>query len=828
MAARAHGRVRPGAWARRRGGALLLALLCAVLAGRAAHAADAAPPQVTAAMPAEFAALAATQHTVVDVYVADRRIGQYAAEVGLAEVRLLDPAAVAAAIPDLLDHALVAAALTPPLAVGARPRCDDTSGCVAAARARVAASYDPAAFRLTLALDPRLLAVRGEEARYLEDADAAPSAVDTIGVALAGGGGLGASYAIRNRLVAGRGAVHLLSDTSLSSWDGGRLDTLAAEVDRRDLRLRGGLFYAPGADLVGRRRILGVGVATQFDTRADRVALSGTPLVVFLPQRSRVDVYVQGRLVSSQTYESGNQALDTSGLADGSYPVELRVQEAGGATRVEQRFFTKSAALAPAGRVVFDAQLGVLTRDRQDRAGERVAIATGGARGRFGAHLAWDASAMVTRDNALVEGGLSLLTATAQARVALLGSRRGDRGVAAQLSSSGGSPLSYSLDVRHVRSADGTALIAADDAARDMTPLMPARDDRTGSSYTQMLGSLSYSLPRAQLGLSGYLFRTAGRGASYSVGPSARWSVLQRDRLQLSLTGQYARTQRGDAVAFGVQLQLLGPRAALSTALGVQRGAGGDTRGLSPAIETAASLHRDDALGGAVDAGALVQRGAAGTIVQLSGERRSALGMAALNLTGRSGAMGSGLQYGLTAQTSFAVTRRGLGLGAEGQNDSLIAVTVGGDPRATFELLVDDAVRGTLRGGQRLTLAVQPYRRYKVRLRAIATELIAFDTRPRTIDVFPGSVAALDWKVRSVRAMFGRLVDRGGLPIADADITADDAIAATDSNGYFQIQAAADARLAARTGAGLACTAHLTAALPTTTYTRLGDVACLP
>ncbi|MBY9063531.1 TcfC E-set like domain-containing protein [Sphingomonas yunnanensis] len=828
MRARADRRVRLGAQALRRGGALLLALLCAVLAGRAAQAADAAPPQVTAAMPAEFAALAATQRIVVDVYVADRRIGQYAAEVGLAEVRLLDPAAVAAAIPDLLDRALVAAALTSPLAVGAHPRCDDTSGCVAAARARVAASYDRAAFRLTLALDPRLLAVRGEEARYLEDADTAPSAVDTIGVAIAGGGGLNASYAIRNRLVAGRGAVHLLSDTSLSSWDGGRLDTLAAEVDRRDLRLRGGLFYAPGPDLVGRRRILGVGVATQFDTRADRVALSGTPLVVFLPQRARVDVYVQGRLVSSQSYESGNQALDTSGLADGSYPIELRIQEAGGATRVEQRFFTKSAALAPAGRIVFDAQVGVLTRDREDRDGERIAIATGRARGRIGTHLAWDAAAMVTRDNAVVEGGLALFTATAQARVALLGARRGDRGVAAQLSSSGGSALSYSLDVRHVRSADGTPLIAADDAARDIAPLTRARDERAGSSYTQMLGSLSYSLPRAQLGLTGYLFRTAARRASYSVGPSARWSVLQRDRLQLSLTGQYARTQRGAAVAFGIQLQLLGQRAALSTALGVQRGASGDARGLAPALETAASLHRDDALGGAVDAGALVQRGAAGTIVQLSGEHRSALGLAALNLTGRTGAMGSALQYGLTGQTSFAVTRRGLGLGAEGQNDSLIAVTVGGDPQARFELLVDDAVRGTLHGGQRLTLAVQPYRRYKVRLRAIATDLIAFDTRARTIDVFPGSVAALDWEVRSVRAMFGRLVDRAGAPIADADLSAEDSIGATDSNGYFQIQAGAGARLTARTGAGLACTARLAAAVPATTYTRLGDVTCHP
>lgn len=778
-------------------------------------------------MPADFAALAATDQAVVDVYVADRRIGQFAAEVAAANVRLLTPQAVAAAIPDLIDRAAVTAMLDQPLSIGAPARCVDTSGCVAKDEPRIVARYDAAAFRLTLALDPRLLVVRGESARYLEDEADPLSAVDTLGVAVAGGGGLGTAYAFRNRLVAGTGPVHLLSDASLSSWDGGRVDTLTAEVDRRDIRLRGGMFYAPGVDLVGRRRIVGVGVATQFDTRADRVALSGTPLIVFLAQRSRVDLYVQGRLVSSQTYDGGNQSLDTSALADGSYPIELRIQEAGGANRVEQRFFTKSAALAPAGRIVFDAQLGFLTRERGAPAGERIAIATGGARGRIGSHVAWDATLMATRTNSVGEGGLSLLTAAAQARVAILASSRGDRGVVAQLTSSGASSLSYSLDLRHVSSVTGSALVTASETNDAVAAqLMRPRADAMQSSYTQLLGSLSYSLPRGQIGLSAFLFGTPARGTTYSFGPSGRWSVFQRDRLQLSLAGQYARTQRGEAVSFGLQLQLLGPRAALTTAIGVQRSGANADDGVSPVIEAAASLHRDDVLGGAVDAGALMQRGARATVLQLTGERRSSLGVAAASLTGRTGAAGSGMQYGLTAQTSFGVTGRGIGVGAQGQNDSLIVVAVAGAPSVTFELLVDDAVRGTVRGGQKLTLAVQPYRRYRVRLRAVAAELIAFDTQTRTVDVFPGSVAALDWTAKAVHAMFGRLVDASGRPIADADITADDAVAATDTNGFFQIQAPADARLTVRSGAGQTCTARLPGARSATSYIRLGDVLC--
>jgi hypothetical protein len=417
----------------------------------------------------------------------------------------------------------------------------------------------------------------------------------------------------------------------------------------------------------------------------------------------------------------------------------------------------------------------------------------------------------------------------AQARVALLASTRGDHGVAAQLTSAGGSPVGFSIDLRHVRSANGTALIAdaVETGDRAMaTRMMRLQGAGTQASYTQLLGSLSYSLPRAQLGFSGYLFRTATRGTSYSFGPIVRWSVLQRDRLQLSLTGQYARTQRGDAMAFGVQFQLSGPRAAVSTVAGFQRDVLGNRHELSPVIESSATLHRDDVAGGTLDAGALVQHGAGGTILQLTGERRSAMGHASLGVTARPDAPNGGLHYGFTAQTSFGVTRRGLRLGAEGQNDSMIAVGVNGDPGALFELLVDDAVRGTLRGGQRTVMAVQPYRRYRVRLRAIAANLVAFDTRTRTVDVFPGSVASLDWTARPVRAMFGRLVDAHGAPIVDADLTASDAVAASDSLGYFQIQAANGAVLTARTGAGVTCTARLIGDRAPTPYARLGDVAC--
>ncbi|MBL7396154.1 hypothetical protein, partial [Escherichia coli] len=76
--------------------------------------------------------------------------------------------------------------------------------------------------------------------------------------------------------------------------------------------------------------------------------------------------------------------------------------------------------------------------------------------------------------------------------------------------------------------------------------------------------------------------------------------------------------------------------------------------------------------------------------------------------------------------------------------------------------LVDDAPRGEIATGEHLNLAVTPYRRYKVRIRPVSSDLVSFDAQTRSVDVYPGTVAVLDWKADRVLAMFGRLVGPDG------------------------------------------------------------------
>jgi hypothetical protein len=92
----------------------------------------------------------------------------------------------------------------------------------------------------------------------------------------------------------------------------------------------------------------------------------------------------------------------------------------------------------------------------------------------------------------------------------------------------------------------------------------------------------------------------------------------------------------------------------------------------------------------------------------------------------------------------------------------------------------------------------------------------------------PGSYRTLEWSARPVLAMFGRLVTAAGAPFRNGDITSEDAVAATDDHGYFQIQAAGNASLTVHAADGATCTATLDARHTTAPFVALGDVPCRP
>jgi outer membrane usher protein FimD/PapC len=805
---------------------LVLAMACA--AAPASAAAAGSSIRMTEA-PADFADLEQPREMLVDVYFGSRRIGEawVIARPGL--VRFRDPSVVLSLVPNLKAAPALAARLAVEMKDNAGLACP-AQGCSALAPEVADVIFDESRLRLDLFLNREFLDVAGAGPAYLPVPDAALSLTSSLGGALAGSTTGPTSYNFQNRTIVGFRNARIRSDSSLASDLGFVLDDLVAEVDTRRHRYSGGLFWAPGVDFTGRRRIAGFGFSTQFDTREDNESIGSTPLILFLGQPSRVEILVDGRLVTSASFEAGNQSIDSSSLPSGSYPLVLRIREQGGNVREERRFFVKNAEIAPPGQPVYFAYAGLLANTRQGRPvslTKNLYYQVGAAR-RVNASLALDAAILGTEDKAIAQLGAWFVTDVARVRAAALASLDGDRGLLLQAGSAGFGRLNFNFDLRRVWSSDGRPLIPVPTYADTFraSPLVGAQ--AASGSYTQAIGSVTYSLGQALVGLTGSYRRDRGTKADYSVGPSLTWPLVSRGGFQLLITADAQRTRSTTAAFAGFRLLYTAGGYSTVGSAGyatIKSRDGGRSASRQVGSLSAQWFHSDeDRTQVGFEAG--IHRDVETTTARANAQAHTRLGSARAELLHGIEGRG-GTQYGLSFQTGLAVGGRALELGGRDLNQSAIIAALDGTAgNAAFDVLIDGIPRGRIGSGERLPIFLEAYRSYVVRLRAVSGSPVDFDSKERRVTLYPGNVEQVRWKAEPLVTLFGQAVSPEGAPIADAGIAASRGIGQTDANGYFQVDAAADGMLELRYGKNRTCKIPLAGLTLRDDYVRLGRVVC--
>jgi Mat/Ecp fimbriae outer membrane usher protein len=813
--------------------ALLAGVTGSLAAAQPGLCSDAGWPLISVAAPEGFAELEAPRELVVDVYLAGRRLGQTRVEAGHGTVRFIEPAELAAMIPDLADASGFVRRAGRAFPANAALVCGDGADparCGHLVPDDLGVILDRDRFRVDLFAGPAAQSdLFRQPERFLADPAGAVSLVDSINGVLAGSTRGSASLNLQNRMVLASGNARFRSDLFVSDRFGAQADQAVAEVDVRGWRYSAGLMFAPGGDLIARRKLLGAGLSTQWDTRLDKEVIAGTPLIVSLARRARVEIVRNGRVLASQLYEGGNRRLDTSALPEGSYEVELRIRELGAAERSETRFFSRSAAIAPVGEDIAFVYGGLVAREDTARflkLSDRPYLAAGYAH-RWSPALATDATLTATNSAAVAQVGASLLLGRTRLRLAGLGSSTGAYGGLVQFGLNGGGAVTATLDLRTVQLGRGATVegLAPEGPgrARSLADDVPAL--RAGEqSFSQLSGFLGYGRRDFQTGLSFTARKQAGQALAYSAGPSLRWTVLRTGPVRLSFDADAGFNERGQSGFIGLTLSLTGLRGTSASRAGI-RYAGFDGRqDVRPVATLSGGMQLDGVAGGGLELGGVVEAESERRVFALNGRLRTdSLEVASDVIQDFDG----GASYSLSAQTTLAATAGEVALGAGGQSGSaVIAKIAGGRPGDKYEVLVDEAPVAVLAGGETRTMALPPYDRYTIRMRPISAGSQAYDARAREVSLFPGSVASLEWRVRPLAAMFGRLLFPGGDPVAHAYLTADEAIGQTDAEGYFQIEAVPKSEVVARRADGVVCSAVLPDSSPTEEYASAGVLLC--
>lgn len=784
--------------------------------------------------PQGFAVLSEPRQMLADVYFGGTKIAEATVTARPGFVRFHEPTKVVAAIPHLRDPPAVQLVLAGEMSSNSGLVCSTlkSENCGTLSPQVAGLIFDEDRFRIDLFINSSLLdAILPVGSGYLSTPGGAISMTSSIGLSLSGSSQGRTSYNLQNRTIVATGGARLSVNSSYASRLGLVTDDFVAEIDRRNLRYSAGMFWAPGLDMIGQRRIIGAGLTTQMDTRADKDLLEGTPLFLFLDRAARVEVLADGRLLDSRVYEAGNNRIDTTYLPSGAYSLVLRVHQADGKVRDEQRFFARNAQVAPVGKPVYFAFAGVLANTRRNRpfSPSRTLFYQAGTAHRLTDSLAVDASIIGTQHKAMFEAGGYLLRPSARVRAAALVSTRGDKGVLLQVGTSGSGPLSLNFDLRRIWSKDQRPLIPMPIHGERFDLHAPTAAQLGAGSFTQASGSLGYRVGNGFIGLTGAFRRDHGSRSDYSLGPNLSIPVLQHNGLQLMVQADAQRTRTSMAAYAGIRLVTTSNGKSLIASGGYAslRGRGkGEPSFARPVGSIAGEYYHQAKDRTEMTLGAGAERTVTDANARVHGALYSSLGTVRGDLLRYFGDRAA-TQYGFSVQTGIAANSSDTVLGGRELMQSALLVSVDGRADgAAFDVLIDNVPRGRVSAARSLPVYLASYRTYSVRLKPADAAAVSYDSQAKKITLYPGTVRSVRWTVQRTFTVFGQALATDGAPVTAARVETAHGLGETDEHGFFQVDMADGDELRFSRGPALLCRASLTNPQPVRGYVAAGKVTC--
>lgn len=784
---------------------------------------------LTVSDPEGFEELTSERDVLLDVYFGGQKLGEVRAAIRPGFVTFKDPQSLARLIPDVALLPQLVAGLSGPMPANVSLACGPTrnEGCGTLQTQQAGLILDEERFKVEIFIHPGLLAKSDPTAAYyLAAPEDQPSLISLFGATFSASSSGETSWHLQNRSIASIADYRLRSDSSVTDGAGITFDNLTVEADRRDWRFVGGIFWAPGTELIGRRRIVGLGAATQLDTRQNKTELLGTPLEVYLQQTAKVDLLIDGRLVSSRIYPSGNRLVDTATLPNGSHEVVLRIQEDGRPAREEQRFFTKGSSMAPLGRPLLSAFVGLLpSSSRALSVSGKSVFYEASAAYRMTPGLGLDAAILGTQRKAILETGAVYHTSFVQIRLGALLSTSGDHGVALRATTVDNGPISVSFDLRKISSRDGSPLLPVSTSRRTFS-----EDPKLGfadrGSFTQALSILSYRIKQATFRVTGLYRKNAADKANYSVGASVELPVVRSSRWDLMVMADARKTERDFSSFVGFRFLANRGNVAVSGSAGMVHQTARGTRPNQLVGEAQAAWYRQLKDQSQLSTDVAIGQNVDGAYSRASAYVRSRTFNGRADVLHQFGDRDT-TQFAATLDTGIVVTESGVGIAGRDRNDTGLMVSVaGGGADQKFEVLINEVVRGTVTDGGRLVLFLQPYQAYDIRVRSRDSQISGYDATPRTVTLYPGNVAKLDWKVTPLFIFFGRAVAVNGTSVANADIRGSHGVGRTDGDGYFQIETNREDQLQLSRRTGPNCTIAVGAARAIDGFVSAGDQMC--
>jgi len=754
-------------------------------------------PIKVAGVPSGFQFLLEKQTTAIDVFYGDVYLTTTLASYTPSTVEFHNPDEVVTQLKNLLTPDQIARNLSGEIDSHAGEVCyrDGETDCGVISPDTVGVIFDEGKFRADIFINPNLLSVQQRDAnRYLPASTSAFSSVNNFAVIYSGSQD-GQDAATLNA----QNLISFEQQRIITNWN--YLDTNGVEqfnvqnlywqMDEADFQYQAGWFDSDSRFLnfVSNFDLLGARYSTSLKVRTDLNFNSGSTIQLYLPTRSRINIYKDGQFLSTAFYNPGNQLLDTTALPDGAYDIELRIVDSSGQEERVSRFFVKTQRLAPEDQDLYFFELGDIRQYvPQSHLPEAVglAVAQGGYSHRLTERLGINTGLSATEKEAISEFGLYWVDERFELEPRLMIGAKGEYGWSfsgyARFFDWTSSYQTRRVWTDNLRTVNDFHLIASSlsqDVVSIGRPLFEGflqfrynRFDRQDAFATET-GSIIYQKP--------FVF-SSGRYNFYSEYTRSRQDSLIMLGIDWSWRGQSTYHSVGvDATRFNDEVSGRDDylRAGYSgywvddewrpEDIAVNWSAQADHNYENTGVDTAIKSDR-----GAFDLGLNYKNDNLG---------------------------GENFLYGGQLSTTVANERNVWAVGGKAPSQGALIIDISTDfeSKQSYPLYINGMHYGDVRANQRLVVPVAPYQVYTVKIEDKGTEFVSFKNAVQTVAIYPGNVKSLTWSARGVGVLVAKIITKKPdcfndldescwQPLVNARATGVNDVAITDADGFIQTE----------------------------------------
>jgi Mat/Ecp fimbriae outer membrane usher protein len=722
--------------------------------------------------PDGFEQLNTPKPSMISLYYGGDFLGNFPIHMTPATIQFDDAEAILNLIPNIdLKNDLMTASRHP-LPVNADLLCSEkrTQDCGILDPEIIGIIFNEASLSGELFINKNYLSISNQDGtRYLPLPEKNLSSIYMFNGAVNGADQSDMNYNLANNAVFAYGEKKLVVQSSVAD-QGLRFDSMKASVERRGWETGTGLFRSHPMQLVGDTDMAGVSIGTSMRTVLDKNKMQGNDIILYIPRRSFVSIYRDGRLYSSRAYEAGNQVIDTSDLPEGAYTITLRIQEVDGATREETRFFAKNQEIPPAGHPLYFAEGGVIRQaafndDTLPQLSSKPIVRAGTVR-RLNDTMGLGISGTGVSDRVAMESGIYWIRSTTQLRMTGLASTKGDMGLNANYFYNK-KQLSGSIDIRQVWAE-------------------PHSDIEYQNLFTdikQVSSMIAYAIqPDITVGGRASYSDQQTFPSSITIGPYAQWRIWQHGESSLELNADIARsnnqTQGDMMIRFTHRLGDYGISGTAGNRFGSQA---------SP-IGSARAWYQKNTPGEYIQVGAGISGDSDNQTLSGDGDWRNHFGQIHGSVQQSVGHTGSGLGYGGNFSFNAAQRDRDIYIGGNQSDMAAMVIKTKGDTNAVMNIFVNGSLQSTVRVGEEQVLYLTPFHTYRIRLAPQTPSLIDFDGNNRQVTLYSGNVGSSEWVINNFYVVSARIVDENGYALSDALLQESRVQNATNDTGRIQAE----------------------------------------